>query len=92
LFYTTGYRAELIHLKLNDVGIFRALIKVVGKRNKERLVPVLPVLVEQLLLYRNERALMDIVDEDFFLKKGLKLNESFVYRLINTYFSMVPKR
>jgi integrase/recombinase XerC len=32
--------------------------KVVGKRNKERLVPVLPVLVEQLLLYKSERALI----------------------------------
>jgi integrase/recombinase XerC len=64
-FTLQGYRAELIHLKLNDVGIFRALIKVVGKRNKERLVPVLPVLVEQLLLYINERALLYIVNADF---------------------------
>jgi integrase/recombinase XerC len=55
LFYTTGIRrAELIHLKLNDVDFFGVLIKVVGKRNKERLVPFLPVLVEQLLLYRKK--------------------------------------
>lgn len=96
LFYTTGIRrAELIHLKLNDVDFSVALIKVVGKRNKERLVPVLPVLVEQLLLYKSERALLDtVVDEDYFFlsKKGLKLNESFVYRLINTYFSMVSEK
>jgi integrase/recombinase XerC len=44
--------------------------EVVGKRNKERLVPVLPVLVEQLLLYKSERALMyTIVNADYFFKQ-----------------------
>jgi integrase/recombinase XerC len=46
--------------------IFGALIKVVGKRNKERLVPVLPVLVEQLLLYKMKVIMMDIVNVDYF--------------------------
>ena len=96
LFYTTGVRrAELIHLKVNDIDFSGALIKVLGKRNKERLVPVLPILIEQLLSYKRERAgLESIVDLDYFFltKKGLKLNESFVYRLINTYFSEVSEK
>lgn len=96
LFYTTGVRrAELIHLKVNDIDFSGALIKVLGKRNKERLVPVLPVLIEQLLVYKRERAgLESIIDLDYFFltKKGLKLNESFVYRLINTYFSEVSEK
>lgn len=96
LFYTTGIRrTELIQLKKSDVDISGALIKVLGKRNKERLVPLLPILVEQLVLYSNERAVI-AKDDDlgyFFLsKKGVKLNESFVYRLINSYFSTVSEK
>lgn len=93
LFYTTGIRrTELIHLKLSNVNASNNTIKVLGKRNKERILPVLPIIVNQLKIYLNERThlekVMDI--EYFFLtKKGLKLNDSFVYRLINTYFSTV---
>lgn len=96
MFYTTGMRrAELIHLMLRNVDLSSNVIKVLGKRNKERIIPVLPVIVEQLRLYLNERASVEnIVDEDFFFisKKGLKLSESFVYRLINSYFSTVSEK
>ncbi|MBC5839873.1 tyrosine-type recombinase/integrase [Flavobacterium sp. F-380] len=96
LFYTTGIRrAELIHLKISDIDFSGELIKVLGKRNKERLVPILPVLIERLLVYKSERALLEsVVDLDYFFlsKKGVKLNESFVYRLINTYFSAVSDK
>ena len=96
MFYTTGMRrAELIHLMLRNVDLSSNVIKVLGKRNKERIIPVLPVIVEQLKLYMNERNLVEeIVDGDYFFisKKGLKLSESFVYRLINSYFSKVSEK
>jgi integrase/recombinase XerC len=96
LFYTTGIRrTELIHLKISDVNLSNSTIKVVGKRNKERIVPVLPVLTKQFSSYSNERCLINNVRdlEYFFIsKKGLKLNESFVYRLINSYFSAVSEK
>jgi integrase/recombinase XerC len=96
LFYTAGIRrAELINLKISDVDLLRNTLKVLGKRNKERILPVLPVVIEQLLLYIKERSLLDvIVDGDclFVTKKGIKLNESFVYRLINSYFSKVSEK
>ncbi|WP_456314634.1 tyrosine-type recombinase/integrase [Pseudomonas shirazensis] len=96
MFYTTGMRrAELINLMLRNVDLSSNVIKVLGKRNKERIIPVLPVIVEQLRLYLGERAsLENIVDGDFFFisKKGLKLSESFVYRLINSYFSKVSEK
>jgi len=96
MFYTTGMRrAELIHLMLRNVDLSSNVIKVLGKRNKERIIPVLPVIVEQLKLYINERNLVEeIVDGDYFFisKKGLKLSESFVYRLINSYFSKVSEK
>lgn len=96
LFYTTGIRrAELIHLKVNNVSISNSTIKVLGKRNKERIIPVLPIVTEQLILYSRERTRLEIiaVSDDFFItKKGLKLSESFVYRLINSYFSKVSEK
>jgi len=96
LFYTTGIRrAELIHLKLSDVNLSGTVIKVLGKRNKERILPVLPIIIAQLTLFLNERLRLDsVVDCEylFLTKKGLKLNDSFVYRLINSYFSTVSEK
>ncbi|HEY4628258.1 MAG TPA: tyrosine-type recombinase/integrase [Flavobacterium sp.] len=96
LFYTTGIRrTELIHLKKTNVNTSNKTIKVLGKRNKERILPLLPIVSEQLILYFNERAHLEkVTDDDFFFltKKGLKLNDSFVYRLINTYFSTVSEK
>ncbi|WP_374175175.1 tyrosine-type recombinase/integrase [Flavobacterium tructae] len=96
LFYATGIRrAELIHLMKRDVDLSSGLLKVLGKRNKERIVPILPIIAEQMKLYLQERALIGkVVDEEcFFISgKGLKLSESFVYRLINSYFSKVSEK
>lgn len=96
LFYTTGMRrAELIHLMKHNVDLSSSVVKVLGKRNKERIIPVLPIITEQFNLYLQERALVEkIVDEDYFFisAKGLKLSESFVYRLINSYFSKVSEK
>ena len=96
LFYTTGIRrTELIHLKTANVNLSNHTIKVVGKRNKERILPLLPIVVQQLNLFYIERShLEEVIDSEYFFltKKGLKLNDSFVYRLINTYFSAVSKK
>ena len=96
LFYTTGIRrTELIHLKKNNVNSSNSTIKVLGKRNKERILPMLPIIARQLILYFIEREqLEEVRDDDYFFltKKGLKLNDSFVYRLINTYFSSVSEK
>ena len=66
-----------------------------GKRNKERILPILPIVKDQIFLYLKEReCLLSIINCDylFLTKKGLKLNESFVYRLINSYFSRVSEK
>jgi integrase/recombinase XerC len=88
-------RAELISLKITNVDLSGSTIKVLGKRNKERIIPVLPIIKEQFALYLKEReSLLSIEDHDylFLTKKGLKLNDSFVYRLINSYFSTVSEK
>ncbi len=94
LFYTTGIRrAELIGLQLKNFD--SATLKVLGKRNKERIIPVLPIIAEQSALYLSERyKLPQITDPEYFFVtlKGVKLNDSFVYRLINGYFSNVSEK
>jgi integrase/recombinase XerC len=96
LFYTTGMRrTELIHLKTANVNFANHTVKVLGKRNKERIIPLLPVISSQLESYLLERSkLENQIDIDYFFltSKGLKINESFVYRLINLYFSTVSEK
>jgi integrase/recombinase XerC len=96
LFYTTGIRRnELINLKIQNVDLSNSTIKVLGKRNKERIIPILPIVAIQIKKYLTERAqIQSITDGDYFflLLKGVKLNNSFVYRLINYYFSNVSEK
>lgn len=96
LFYTTGIRrTELVHLKIANINVSNQTIKVLGKRNKERILPLLPVISTLLKRYLLERVeiLNDTnVDYLFISKKGVKLNDSFVYRLINSYFSRVSEK
>lgn len=96
MFYTTGMRrAELIHLMMYNVDLTSNVIKVLGKRNKERIIPILPIVADQFRSYLDERdSVENIADADYFFisKKGLKLSESFVYRLINSYFSRVSEK
>ncbi len=96
LFYATGMRrAELIELKLQNVDLYLNTIKVLGKRNKERIIPVLPNISSQIKDYLEERSGLEVIQEEglFFLtKSGKKLNISLVYRLINGYFSGVTEK
>jgi integrase/recombinase XerC len=96
LFYTTGIRrAELINLKVSNVDTQNATIKVLGKRNKERIIPLLPVIINEITEYLQQRnSLKTIIDTEIFflMLKGVKLNETFVYRIINDYFSAVSEK
>lgn len=96
LFYTTGMRrAELINLKVNAVDFYSNTIKVLGKRNKERIIPVLPTTIEIIKIYNSRRSelISPIASDTLILsKKGNKLSETFVYRLINDYFSTVSEK
>ncbi len=91
MFYATGIRrSELVNLKVSDVDLGAKVIKVLGKRNKERLVPLLPFLIETIQLYLS--SVKDIINLSadnylFIAESGNKVSESFVYRVINSYFS-----
>ena len=91
LFYSTGIRrAELINIKLQDINSSTSTLKVLGKRNKERIIPLLSSVVSTIKTYLEVRDTLDtIVDRDylFLTKKGVKVYETLVYRIINDYFS-----
>lgn len=96
LLYTTGIRrAELINLRLGDIELSQKTMKVLGKRNKERIVPLLDTTIYLFEIYLAERMkLKSVKDSDFvFLtKSGVKIYETLVYRIINGYFSKVSSK
>jgi integrase/recombinase XerC len=96
LFYTTGIRrSELIGLQIPNVDLSGGTVKVIGKRNKERIIPLLSVIIEQIKTYLLERKQLGVINDVnslFLISNGNKLNETFVYRLINDYFSNVSEK
>lgn len=88
-FYQTGIRlSELIELE--DKNVTSNSIKVLGKRNKERIIPITPALFQSVEKYRKLRTgLVGLTDEFFTLKNGNKLYPKFVYRKINNYLGKV---
>ncbi len=90
ILYSTGLRrAELINLKKSDIYFDDQVIKVLGKRNKERLVPMLPGLVKKLKLYTKN------IKEDSFLlqsKNGNKISPSTIYRVVNKYLRSISTK
>tara|TARA_R110002050_G_scaffold53118_2_gene120775 strand:- start:370 stop:1260 length:891 start_codon:yes stop_codon:yes gene_type:complete len=96
LFYSTGIRRiELVELKLTSFNLDNKTLKVLGKRNKERIVPLLETVLQTLRKYikvRNE--LEGVLDTNhlFLTKKGVKIYETLVYRIINDYFSLASSK
>ena len=92
LFYQTGIRlSELIGLK--DVDVRNGELKVLGKRNKERIIPLsnnIQPLIDQYLNLKDE---LGFKKKYFFVTdNGNKLYEKFVYRKVNYYLSMVSSK
>ncbi len=96
LLYSTGIRrAELVNLKVADVDLSQGNLKVLGKRNKERIVPLLPSVVKAFQAYFNERSILMRVPENnfvFLTSAGNKIYETLVYRIIYKYFSKVSSK
>ena len=92
MFYATGIRlSELIGLDDADVDLSARLIKVTGKRNKQRLIPFGNELVEDLILYikvRNEE-LPQRTEAFFALKDGRRMYPMSVYRIVKRNLSKV---
>lgn len=95
LLYSTGMRRiELVNIKEKDIDFSRQVIKVLGKRNKERYVMVLPSVLKTLNQYLSLKRDCEksSVEALLITKKGVKIYETLVYRVINLYFSKVSTK
>ncbi|WP_158975845.1 tyrosine-type recombinase/integrase [Cellulophaga sp. L1A9] len=96
LFYATGIRRiELVNLKVTNVDLRQKTIKVLGKRNKERIIPLVASLMSLFEAYFVERNSLPAITSDefvFLLKSGDKIYETLVYRVINHYFGLVSSK
>ena len=96
LFYSTGIRRiELVELKLTSVDFNNKTLKVLGKRNKERIVPLIKPVLETMNQYLKSRDGLEFIrdnDRLFLTKKGVKIYETLVYRIINDYFSIASSK
>ncbi|MCB9189268.1 MAG: tyrosine-type recombinase/integrase [Flavobacteriales bacterium] len=92
LLYATGMRrAELISLKTVDVDLESSVVKVLGKRNKERIIPIEGSVREELRIYVTAKEKENLNGLTFFVNfGGEKLTEKFVYQLVNNYLSVIP--
>ena len=96
LFYSTGIRRiELIQLKVRDLDLNNKTLKVLGKRKKERIIPLINPVIKTIKNYNSKRQELNFIQNpDFFFltKKGVKLYETLVYRIINDYFSKASNK
>lgn len=94
LFYSTGMRRnELINIKITDIDYVNETVKVLGKRNKERYIPLLKSVRESLQKYSEIREEIKGDEPYLFLtKNGKKIYDTLVYRTINNYFSAVSSK
>ena len=94
ILYLTGIRrAELIGLKDSDIDLASSEIRVTGKRNKQRIIPLVKSFVTTLEDYINKRdETIERKEEDkwfFVTDKGNKLYDKFVYNNVKSYLAAV---
>ena len=96
LFYSTGLRlSEVTNLKTSSVDLINRKIKVLGKRNKERIIPIIDPLKNQLFKFQElKREIIEESENEFFFvdKKNLKLKNIYVYKLVNNYLNKVSTK
>ena len=91
LFYATGMRvSELVNLKESQLDPANGQLKVLGKGNKERIIPVDAQLLEEIGRYINEKTNRAVNGERVFVtEKGKPLQSRMVYSFVKQYLSLV---
>lgn len=96
LLYNTGIRrAELISIAIDDLDFANALLKVIGKRNKARLIPLLPNVVNRIQSYLNYRSQQIGANRSQYLfinAQGQAMNPSKIYSCVTKFLSMVSTK
>tara|TARA_B100001758_G_C18341198_1_gene574424 strand:+ start:48 stop:917 length:870 start_codon:yes stop_codon:yes gene_type:complete len=87
LFYVTGIRlSELININVGDIDYNMSTIKVLGKRNKERIIPLSPSIIIQLQDFINKYSISHFL---FTNNEGNKVYRKLVYRVVKKYLSKI---
>ena len=91
MFYATGMRRdELINLKVNGVNRRENTVKVLGKRNKERIIPLYEGVNEALEEYLEVRSDCEPQDDHLFLtEKGKKIYPGLIYGIVKRYLEQI---
>lgn len=93
LLYCSGMRlSELVHLKDGDIDFYNSTVKVLGKRNKERIIPIPSQLVTKIIEYQKKRRDLARENENkylFLTKKGNPIYPKLVYRVVNKYLNLI---
>ena len=96
MLYSTGVRRqELIGLKINNIDFSNKTIKVLGKRNKERFIPLIDSSIQLIHTYLEFREKIEnIIDEDylFLTISGKKMYDKLVYRITKKYFELFSSK
>ncbi len=90
LLYNTGMRqSELINLKEDDINLAENILKVTGKRNKERIIPFSNTEREYIIRYKNMKKITFSTAAPYLIvtNKGLKAYPKFIYRLVENNLS-----
>jgi integrase/recombinase XerC len=92
LLYSTGMRrAELLHLQEAQIEFSTQVIRVIGKGNKERLIPIVSSLAQLLKDYIDEKKQVESADRKhlLILQNGKPVYEKFIYLVVKKYLSQV---
>ena len=94
VFYATGIRlSELIGIKIEDVDIISGSIRVTGKRNKERIVPIGSLVIEHIDKYMKMLSISGVPGNKnsplFVTDKEKQLYPKLVYRIVHTWLALV---
>ena len=94
--YSTGMRrTELVHLEYRQVDFENNQLKVIGKRNKERIIPIIPSLKKQLNHFASlVESMRNQTGNPYFFcnQKGEKISDTLVYQLVNDYLNKVSTK
>lgn len=91
LFYSTGIRlSELQNLKNLNIDLYQKQIKVLGKRNKERIIPITSETIEQINIYNQQKNELGFSNQYLLLtNKGEQLYPKLIYNTVKKYIGQV---
>lgn len=92
-FFGTGMRlTELLQLENKDVDVYHSFLRVLGKGNKERIIPITKQLVNQLESYirlKVDQNFDNKTERLFVTDKGKDVSRGFIYKTVKSYLSQI---